>query len=187
MRLPTRIFVVTLSVLIPGFIAFLIFSPVHGTENTPSWILTLPHLNGVINTITTVILIFGYIFIKKGYREYHKTAMVSALALGIIFLVSYIIYHWHVPSRIFGDINNDGILDDGEAIMVQMSRKVYISLLLGHILLAAIAVPLILTTFYFALSGKFEKHKKIVRFALPVWLIVSISGVIVYLMISPYY
>lgn len=187
MRLPIRISIVTLSVLVPGLIAFLIFSPVSGTENTPSWILTLPHLNGAINSLTTVILILGFIFIKIGNREYHKTAMISALTLGIIFLVSYITYHWHVPSTIFGDINNDGILDDSEAIIVQMSRNVYIPLLLGHILLAVISVPLILTTFYFALSGKFEKHKKIVRFTLPVWLIVSISGVIVYLMISPYY
>jgi len=99
--------------------------------------------------------------------------MISAFILGCIFLIFYVIYHANAPSTKFG----------GEGLI----RYVYFFFLITHILLAFIVVPLVLSAIYFAVSDKIEKHRKIVKFTFPVWLYVSITGIIVYLMISPYY
>ena len=105
----------------------------------------------------------------------------------MLFLVSYIIYHATSESTIFGDSNGNGILEMEEADQIGPLRKIYLAILFSHILLAAVVVPFVLFAFYFALTDRFEKHKKTVRFTLPVWLYVSVTGVVVYLMISPYY
>lgn len=178
--------IIVMSVIIPLLIAFLLFMP--GKLNVKSeWIHFLPHLNGVINTVTTVILITGFILIKSGKKEYHHMAMTSAFFLGVIFLISYLTYHSTSPSTIFGDMNGNGILEMNESERVGASRYIYLAVLFSHILLAIVVVPFVLFAFYFALKGRFDKHKKTVRFTLPIWLYVSISGVIVYLLISPYY
>ncbi len=113
--------------------------------------------------------------------------MTTAFFLGILFLISYILYHSTTSSTIFGDVNRDGILDEAETVLAGGMRSIYLLILLSHILLAIIVVPLVLFAFYFALTDKFDKHKKIVRFTLPIWLYVSVSGVAVYLLIRPYY
>ena len=99
--------------------------------------------------------------------------MISAFVLGTLFLVSYVIYHSSVPSTSYG----------GEG----MVKGIYYFFLLTHILLAAVVVPLVLTALYFAIKQQFDRHKRIVKWAYPIWLYVSITGVVVYLMISPYY
>ena len=99
--------------------------------------------------------------------------MMSAFLLGCVFLILYVIYHSNAPSTKFG----------GEGTI----RYIYYFFLLSHVLLAFIVVPLVLSAIYFAISEKIERHKKVVKFTFPVWLYVSVSGVIVYLMISPYY
>lgn len=170
----------------PLLIAWLLFRP-GKPEAVDAWFHYLPHINGIINSITSGILIFGYIMIRNGYKEWHKAAMITSFFLGILFLISYITYHSMAPSQRYGDINNNGLLEPDELLAVQFFRIVYLILLLVHILLAVVAVPLILAAFYYALTGKFDKHRKIVRFAYPAWLTVSVSGVVVYLMISPYY
>ncbi|MEL7006832.1 MAG: DUF420 domain-containing protein, partial [Bacteroidota bacterium] len=104
-----------------------------------------------------------------------------------LFLVSYIIYHSSSQSVKFGDINGDGSLSVKELEMIGSSRGAYLFILFSHILLSIGVVPLVLFAFYYALTGKIEKHKKLVRWTFPVWLYVSITGVIVYLMINPYY
>ena len=175
-----------LSIVIPLTVALLVFIP-GKLSVSGSWNLYLPHINGSINTITSLVLLFGFIMIKKGNQELHKRAMITAFTLGVLFLISYILYHSTTSSTIFGDLNRDGILDGEESALAGFTRSMYLLILLSHILLAIIVVPLVLFAFYFALTDKFEKHKKVVRFTLPIWLYVSISGVVVYLLIRPYY
>lgn len=182
-----KIIIWIISVIVPLLVAVLIFFPAKEAASDESWTSFLPHLNGVINSATSLILIAGLYFIKNGNKEMHKTAMVSAFTLGCIFLVSYIVYHATAGSTIFGDIDHDGTLSELEAESIGASRTVYLILLLSHIVLAAIVVPFVLFAFYYALTGKFQQHRKIVKFTFPIWLFVSITGVIVYLMISPYY
>lgn len=175
-----------LSIVIPLGIALLLFIPSKSDVNS-SWVLVLPHLNGVLNSTTAVLLLAGFTFIRKKHINYHKTCMLIAFTLGSMFLVSYIIYHASAPSTVYGDINGDGILDASEKAMLGSMRMIYLIILLSHILLAIVVVPFVLLALFYALSKRFDKHKKIVRYTLPIWLYVSISGVIVYLMISPYY
>lgn len=138
-----------------------------------SWVEWLPHVNAVINALTSLFLVAGVIFVKNGNTSQHKQCMLVAFALGCLFLVSYIIYHSTVPSTSFG----------GEGAV----RTVYYALLISHILLAIVVVPFVLLALYHAWRQDFTRHKKIVKIAFPVWLYVSVSGVLVYLMISPYY
>jgi putative membrane protein len=175
-----------LSIFIPLAVAFLLFMPTRLTISG-NWNLLLPHINGSINTITSLVLLFGFFMIKKQNRSLHKKAMSTAFFLGVLFLISYILYHSTTPSTVFGDINHDGLLDNEESLLIGSKRLVYLIILLSHILLAIIVVPFVLFAFYFALSEKFDKHKKIVKFTLPIWLYVSVSGVVVYLLIRPYY
>lgn len=175
-----------LSIGVPVAVAVLLFMPYRlglGSE----WINLLPHLNAALNSTTAVVLMIGLVFIKSKKIEYHKYAMLIAFTLGSLFLLSYIIYHSSAPNTIFGDINGDGTLGEHELAELGIVRPIYLTILISHILLAAIVVPLVLLAVYFALNNKFVKHKRIVKFAFPVWLYVSVTGVIVYLLISPYY
>lgn len=113
--------------------------------------------------------------------------MSSAFVLGSLFLISYIIYHATIDSTVFGDINGDGIVSEDELAEIGMLRRVYLFVLLSHILLSIVVVPFVLFAFYYSLTDKIEKHKKVVKFTFPIWLYVSITGVIAYLFISPYY
>lgn len=167
-----RLFII-ISLLIPMIVVVLIYLPKGETSEVNPWIFALPFYNAIINTMTAILLITGFYFIKKGNVTNHKWSMIGAFMLGCVFLLFYVLYHSNAPSTKFG----------GEGLI----RYVYFSLLISHILLAFIVVPLVLSAVYFAVSQKIEKHKKIVKYTLPVWLYVSISGVIVYLMISPYY
>ena len=175
-----------LSIFIPLVVALLLFIP-GKVSVSGNWNLYLPHINGSINTITSLVLLFGFIMIKRENRDMHKKAMITAFFLGVLFLISYILYHSTTSSTIFGDVNHDGILDEDETALAGTLRSIYLIILLSHILLAIIVVPFVLFAFYFALTDKFDKHKRIVRFTLPIWLYVSVSGVVVYLLIRPYY
>jgi len=175
-----------LSVVIPLAVAVLLFTPTK-LQIEGGWIEFLPHLNGMINTATSIALIAGLIFIKNKKIKYHKSAMLVAFTLGAIFLVSYVIYHSSADSTVFGDSNGDGVLSDAEAASINNMRVIYLVILISHIILAAVVVPFVLLSLYFSLTDKINKHKKIVRYAYPIWLYVSITGVVVYLMISPYY
>lgn len=175
-----------LSVVVPLLVAMLIFMPTKlfvGNE----WISFLPHLNGIINSATSVALLSGLYFIRKRQINYHRTAMLVAFALGTIFLISYVIYHAAASSTMYGDINGDRILSEAERAILGSSRTVYLIILLSHIVLATIVVPFVLLAIYYGLADKVQKHRKIVRYTFPIWLYVSISGVVVYLMISQYY
>ncbi|HHP7241589.1 MAG TPA: DUF420 domain-containing protein [Cyclobacteriaceae bacterium] len=152
-----------------------------------SWVKILPHLNGVINSLTCITLIVGLVAIKRGDQSTHKKAMITSFSLGAIFLISYVIYHFSVESTVYGDINGDGSLSKSELVSIQSSRGIYLFVLISHILLSIGVVPLVLFSILYAITGKFGQHKKIVRYTWPIWFYVSLTGVITYLLISPYY
>ncbi|MBX2933097.1 MAG: DUF420 domain-containing protein [Ferruginibacter sp.] len=144
-------------------------------------------VNAIINSIVAVLLLAGLFAVKQKKYQLHKKIMLSAILLSVLFLISYIAHHLLAGDTKFGDINHDGILSIDEKVLAGKIRLVYYFVLLTHIPLAAIILPFILFTAYRALTGEFDKHKKLVRITWPVWLYVAISGVIVYLLISPYY
>jgi len=181
-----NIIILLLSILIPASVAFLLFMP-EKMSPIGDWYLLLPHINAIINTLTCFVLISGFILIRNKHVELHKMTMSTALVLGVLFLAFYLIYHSTSESTVYGDINGNGLLDMNERELIGSTRMIYLFVLLSHILLAVIVVPFVLFAFYFALSDKIEKHKKTVRYTLPIWLYVSVSGIVVYLMIRPYY
>ncbi|MEO6719243.1 MAG: DUF420 domain-containing protein [Ferruginibacter sp.] len=150
-----------------------------------------PHIfalvNAVINSIVALSLIAALVAVKKQKYELHKTIMLTAIVLSILFLLSYISHHLLAGETRYGDINHDGIVSEVEKSSVGSLRILYYFLLITHIPLAAIILPFILFTAYRALIGEYEQHKKLTRLTWPIWFYVAVSGVIVYLMISPYY
>jgi putative membrane protein len=175
-----------ISVLIPVVVALLLFVPQTGKLGDID-VSILPHINALLNSATAACLIVAYFFIKNRNEELHRRLMMTAFVLSSLFLVSYVVYHFQAPSTKFGDINGDGILSETELAEVGIMRGIYLIILLTHILLAIVVVPFVLIAFYFALSKQINRHRKIVKFTFPIWLYVAVTGVIVYLMISPYY
>lgn len=175
-----------LGVAIPVVVAVLLFMPQTGKLGDFD-VSFLPHLNGVLNSATALSLMTGYYFIKNRNTTAHRTAMLTAFGLSSIFLISYVLYHFQAPSTKFGDLNGDHTLSDPERDAIGMIRYVYYFFLLTHIVLAAVIVPLVLSSIYFGLTKQYEKHKKVSRYTFPTWLYVAVTGVLVYLMIKPYY
>ncbi len=143
--------------------------------------------NAIINSLVAVLLLAGLFAVKQKNYLLHKKIMLSAILLSVLFLVSYIGHHLLAGNTKFGDINHDGIISIDEKALAGNVRMFYYFILITHIPLAAIILPFILFTAYRALTGQYDKHKKLVRITWPVWFYVAVSGVIVYLMISPYY
>lgn len=164
--------IVGISIAIPLAVAILLFMPSKITS-LGDWVYFLPHLNAVINSAASLALVLALVFVKKKKYQLHGATMTVAFVLGAIFLVSYVIYHSSAESTSYG----------GEGFV----RTIYYFLLITHILFAAVALFPILFAYYYGYTNQLEKHKKIVKIAYPVWFYVSVTGVIVYLMISPYY
>lgn len=156
-------------------------------QKTPSFIYLFPHIIGGINATCSVLLVISLIFIKKKNIQAHKITNIITFILSAIFLIFYIVFHLYEKDTKFGDADFNGILSAAEIAAVGSIRYVYYFILASHILLAVIVLPLILISFYRGLNMQVERHKKIVRWSYPVWLYVAVSGVIIYLMISPYY
>lgn len=129
----------------------------------------LPAVNATLNAISFVFLLTGYVFIRKGQWRRHRACMIAALVMSGLFLTSYVVYHLQVGSVPFGKTG--------------WIRTVYFAVLIPHVILAIAIVPFVLITVSRALSGRFDKHRRIARWTLPVWLYVSITGVIVYVML----
>lgn len=163
--------IIVVSIVVPALVALLYLMPKDGEVSKEVYLL--PLFNAIVNGTTTVVLIAAFIAIRKKNRKLHQQLMLTALVLSVLFLLSYVTYHSLTESTHYG----------GEGVM----KTIYLFILLTHIVLAIAIVPLVLITFVRALSEKFDKHKKIARVTLPLWLYVTITGVIVYLMISPYY
>jgi len=133
----------------------------------------LPAVNASLNFMTAVLLCFGYYFIRNKHIRSHRLCMVSAFILSALFLISYVTYHSLTESTHFG---GTGIIS-----------YIYFTLLISHIILAAVIVPMVLITLTRALRERFDQHRKIARWTFPIWLYVAVTGVIVYLMLRPYY
>lgn len=166
-------FIVVVSILIPVVVAILFNVKLKdlGVEVEP--LSFLPPIYATTNGITAIVLIAAVIAIKKGNRKLHERLMTAAIALSVAFLVMYVAYHMTSDSTKFG----------GEGAI----RTVYFLILITHIFLSIVIIPLVLITYVRALASKFDKHKKIAKITFPIWLYVAVTGVIVYLMISPYY
>jgi putative membrane protein len=143
--------------------------------------------NGVINGIVAVLLLAGLLAVKQRKYTTHKRIMLTAMVLSMLFLTSYICHHLFAGETVFGETDGIRGLSDAELAAAGSTRKVYLVILATHIPLAGLALPFILFAAYRALIGEYDKHKKIVRIIWPVWFYVAITGVIVYLMIRPYY
>ncbi|MEN0056174.1 MAG: DUF420 domain-containing protein [Mucilaginibacter sp.] len=159
-----------------------------GPAVAPSFTPYLPMLNAFLNGTCTVLLLTSLYFIKQGNIKVHKRLNIITFCLSSLFLVSYILFHYLMRNdTLYGDANFDGKLSDAERATAGGMRTLYLSILVPHIVLAAGVLPLILLSFYRGLQMQVAKHKKLVRWAFPIWLYVTITGVIVYLMIKPYY
>ncbi|MDB5120496.1 MAG: hypothetical protein JWN56_1714 [Sphingobacteriales bacterium] len=139
----------------------------------PAWVFFLPKLNAILNGSCTILLLISLYFIKRGEVSIHKKLNITAFLFSCLFLVSYIIFH---STGIVTYYGGSGTI-----------KRVYYFILITHIILAAIVLPVVLFSFSSGLQLQVEKHRKLVRWSYPVWLYVTITGVIVYLMISPYY
>jgi putative membrane protein len=143
--------------------------------------------NAFINSTVAVLLIAALIAVKSKNYKLHKNIMLTAMILSVLFLISYICHHLFAGETRFGDSNLDGIVSADEKEAVGSMRMVYYIILGTHIPLAGIILPFILFSAYRALTGEFDKHRKLVRITWPVWFYVAVTGVVVYWMISPYY
>ncbi len=165
--------VLGLSLVVVIIVAFLLYQSQESTEVVNAHVHILPKLNAVINSLVTLLLISGFIFIINRKIMAHRLSMLGALGLSVLFLLSYVTYHYLAPHTSF----------EGKG----MIRNIYFTILISHIILAIAIVPMALMTFLRAFQERFDRHRKIARFTLPVWLYVSLTGVLIYLMISPYY
>tara|TARA_B100000767_G_scaffold115789_1_gene110501 strand:+ start:732 stop:1250 length:519 start_codon:yes stop_codon:yes gene_type:complete len=157
-----------ISVVISLAVAFLILGPrPEGLEGSMD-VSMLPLVNASLNGVTTILLLIGYLFIRKKMIDKHKIVMLSAFGTSSLFLVSYVIYHW---------------FKSGPKLYVGDYQTVYYFILLTHIILAAIIIPLALFTLYRGLSTQIEKHRKVAKITFPIWLYVSVTGVIIYSML----
>ena len=168
-----NIWITILSITIPVVVAILFKIKLRDFGFDVKPLTFLPPIYATINGITALILVSALIAIKNGKRRVHENLMKSAIALSVLFLVMYVAYHMTSNATKYG----------GEGI----SKTIYFIILISHISLSVIVIPLVLVTYVKALSKRFDKHKKIARITFPIWLYVAVTGVIVYLMISPYY
>jgi putative membrane protein len=164
--------------IIIGFISFSVlaflvwliyFKPGADLAGEISWVSSLPVLNAFLNTLTSILLVTGLTLIRQNKIDWHKRAMFAATGSSAIFLVSYITYH-----HFHGDT---------KFIATGLIRPIYFGILISHILLSAIQVPLILSTLYLALTKKFVRHKKVARVTFPIWLYVSVTGILIFIIL----
>lgn len=144
-------------------------------------------INAIINSCVTLLLIAALVMVKKKNYALHKKLMMGAIILSVLFLLSYVAHHLFAEQVRFGDTDFDGVLSESEKQAAGSMRLVYFFILMTHIPLAGIILPLTLFTAYRALTGEYQKHKKLARITWPIWLYVAISGVALYWLICPYY
>jgi len=156
-------------------------------DSFPHFIYSLPKLNAFLNGSCSILLLFSLWAIKNKKIERHKKLNISAFILSVLFILSYVTAHYFIPDTKFGDLNHDEIMSPEESNMVSGIKPLYVIILLSHIFLAVAILPMVLLSFYYGLTDQREKHKKLTRFSYPIWLYVTVTGVIVYLMIAPYY
>lgn len=158
-----------LSIVLPLVIAVLFNVRIPGVERLGF----LPPIYATTNAITAIVLVLAVFQIKNGNRKAHETLIKIAMTLSVLFLLMYVAYHMTSDATKYGD---EGLL-----------KQVYLFILISHIVLSITVIPLVLITFVRGINGQFPQHKKIAKITFPLWLYVAVSGVVVYLMISPYY
>jgi len=156
-------------------------------DTFPAFIYRLPMLNAFLNGSCTVLLLFSLWAIKSKNIALHKKLNLTAFVFSTVFLLSYVTAHYFIPDTKYGDIDHDGLMSATEVAAVSGVKPIYVVILLTHIFLAVLVLPMILLSFYYGLTDQIQKHKKLTRFSYPIWLYVTITGVVVYLMISPFY
>ncbi|KLT71722.1 MULTISPECIES: DUF420 domain-containing protein [Flavobacterium] len=165
--------IIAVSIIIPLVVAILFGVKLKDLGYDVEPLSFLPPIYATTNGITAIVLVLAVIAIKNGNQKLHKGLMTFAIALSVAFLVMYVAYHMTSDSTKFG----------GEGVI----RYVYFFILVTHILLSIAIIPLVLITYVRALAKRFDRHKKIAKITFPLWLYVAVTGVVVYLMISPYY
>lgn len=166
-------YIIAVSILIPVVVAILFNVKLKDFGIQVAPLSFLPPIYAGINAVTALALIVGVFAIKNGKRKLHEQMMTTAIALSLGFLVMYVAYHMTTDSTKFG----------GEGVI----KYVYYFILITHILLSIAVIPLVLISYVRALSEKFDSHKRIAKITFPIWLYVAVTGVIVYVMIAPYY
>lgn len=157
------------SAVISGALLALVYGVGGAGGPEPAWVAWLPFVNAAFNTLSAICIVAGVVAIKNGRQQTHRRWMFGALASSAAFLVSYVTYHaLHGDSRFLGQ----GIV-----------RPIYFFILVSHILLSIVALPLVLSTFYLSLSGRFDIHRRVATWTFPIWLYVSITGVVVFAML----
>ena len=154
-----------------AFLIWLLYAH-HASAEYASTLTFLPALNSVLNACSAICLIVGFMYIKRRNMQAHKRAMMTAFLFSTLFLVSYITHH-----ALHGDTRFPAL---------GTIRGIYLSILASHIILSVVALPLVLITFFFSLTGRFRSHRKIAKFTFPIWLYVSVTGVIVFALLSTY-
>ena len=142
----------------------------HAPPQYAQSLMFLPALNAVLNSLSAIALLTGFYFIRHRQITRHRTSMMTAFAFSVLFLVSYVTNH---------ALHGDMVFPGHGAV-----RTVYLTILISHIVLSVVVLPLILITFFFSLSGRFPQHKRIARYTFPIWLYVSVTGVVVYAMLA---
>jgi len=165
------VLIVTVTVL--ALVGILNLKIIPRPADTPAFVYRLPLLHAMLNGTCSVLLIISYVAIHRKHVSLHKKLNVTAFILSAVFIASYVTYHYLANETAFP---KDSSL-----------RPVYLFILITHISCSAIVLPLVLMSFYYGLKNEIVKHRKLTRFSFPIWLYVTITGVIVYLMISPYY
>lgn len=163
--------IVVVSGLAVSFLLWLLYVHHASADFAGRWMF-LPALNALLNGLCAIALCVGFYFIRHGAREAHRTSMLTAFAFSVVFLVSYIVNH-----ALHGDT-----LFPGHGPV----RTLYLSILASHIILSIVALPMVLITFFFSLTGRFTMHRRIARFTFPIWLYVSVTGVVVFLFLKAY-
>lgn len=165
--------VLTISIVVLALVIILNRKILPVPEPVPSWVYALPKLNALLNGSCFLLLIASFYQIKKKRVDLHRKLNLTTFFLSSLFLISYVAYHW--------------MAEETKYPQESAYRSVYLIILGSHIILAAVVLPLVLLSFHKGLTGQVEKHRKLVRYTFPIWLYVTFTGVIVYLMISPYY
>ena len=172
LRIRRAIFsILVLTLLIIAFLLWILFSK-NNSENIIPWTVHLPLVNTIFNALTAFFLITGFLAIKRRQIKRHIRMMCSAAITAFLFLIGYIFYHYGHGETAF--------LGEG------WIRPVYFFILISHIILSAVQLPLILITYFFALTKRFSYHKKIVKYTFPIWLYVSLTGVVIFTLLKLY-
>ena len=147
----------------------------------------LPPLHALLNTCAAIALILSVLSIRKGKVDLHQRWIYVAMGCSLVFLLSYVTYHFTTPETIYGDVDGNRELSEGERAEAGPMRMVYLVILLSHIALAALSLPFILLSFVYGYTNQFSRHRALAARVFPVWLYVAVTGPVVYLLLRPYY